>query len=405
MLTRRYADFAAAEDAVQEALLVAATRWPRDGVPERPRGWLIQTAERRLLDAWRSDMSRRRREEVAARHDVGADVQDADDTLTLLFLCCHPALTPASSIALTLRAVGGLTTAEVARAFLVPEPTMAQRISRAKQRIATSDEPFRMPTEDELPTRLASVLHVLYLVFNEGYAASAGQHLHRADLADEAIRMARLVHAAFPAHAEASGLLALMLLTDARRPARTDASGELVPLADQDRRRWDRAKVAEGTRLVDAVLADPADRPRDAGPVGEYVLQAAIAAVHDQAATAGDTDWRHILALYELLEQLTASPVVRINRAVAAAMVDGPAAGLAMLEEVDKALPSYHRTLTVRAHLLEMAGDQVAAREGYTEAAARATSLPERRYLAGRAAALRNAPPDADGSATPPGQR
>jgi RNA polymerase sigma factor (sigma-70 family) len=379
---RRYGDFDLAEDAVQEALIAAAMRWPRDGVPEEPRGWLIQTASRRLIDQWRSDRSRRDREQLASKQEPPApEASDQDDTLTVLFMCCHPALTPASAIALTLRAVGGLTTAEIGSAFLVDEATMAQRISRAKRRIKESGVPFRMPTPDERPARLRMVLHVLYLIFNEGYTSSAGRELHRAELSDEAIRMARIVHRLLPDDGEVAGLLALMLLIDARRPARTDDTGELVPLAEQDRTLWDRELIAEGTALLDDAMGKP--------PLGEYRIQAAIAAVHDRAARAEDTDWPQILALYGLLEQLTGNPVVTLNRAVAAGMAEGPVAGLAVLDSVDERLAGHYRLDAVRAHLLEMAGDTESAFEHYRAAAGRTTSLPEQRYLAMKAARLR----------------
>ena len=379
-LVRRFGDFDDAEDAVQEALLAAAQHWPRDGVPANPRAWLLQTAERRLVDVWRSEGSRRRREELVSREPPRGEVSARDDTLGLLFMCCHPALTPASAIALTLRAVGGLTTAEIARAFFVGEPTMAQRITRAKQRIEESGEPFRLPGREERAERLPAVLHVLYLIFNEGYAASGGDAVHRAELSREAIRLARLVHGLLPDDSEATGLLALMLLLDARRPARADAGGDLVPLSEQDRTLWDRALVAEGTALVERAVAQ--------GAVGEYQLQAAIAAVHDRARTAGETDWSQINALYGLLEQMTASPVVTLSRAVATAMADGPAAGLAVLDTVDGRLEATHRVDAVRAHLLELAGDTDAALALYRAAARRTTSLPEQRYLTRRAARL-----------------
>ena len=317
MLARRFGDFDAAEDAVQEALLAASVHWPREGIPAGARGWLIQTAERRLIDQWRSEQSRKHRETVAALQEPPRrEVPDEDDTLTVLFMCCHPALTPASAIALTLRAVGGLTTAEIAKAFMVDEATMAQRISRAKQRIRESEVPFRMPAGEELEASRRSVLHVLYLIFNEGYTSSTGRALLRAELSDEAIRLTRMVRRLLPDDGEVMGLLALMLLIDARRPARTDADGELIPLAEQDRTLWDRALIAEGIELVDLALAR--------GAVGEYQLQAAIAAVHDRAATAADTDWPQILALYGLLDQMTGNPIVTLNRAVAAAMAESP---------------------------------------------------------------------------------
>jgi RNA polymerase sigma factor (sigma-70 family) len=381
VLTRRFGDFDAAEDAVQEALLAAAEHWSPHGIPAEPRGWLIQTATRRLIDQRRSEQSRRRRETLTALQEPpSATVTDQDDTLAVLFMCCHPALTPASAIALTLRAVGGLTTAEIAHAFLVPEATMAQRISRAKQRIRSSGEPFRLPTREEQTTRLRAVLHVLYLIFNEGYARTAGPELHRAELSDEAIRLARMLHRMAPDDGEVTGLLALMLLTDARRSARTSASGEPIPLPEQDRTLWDRALIAEGDSLMSRALAQ--------GQVGEYQLQAAIAAVHDRAAHADDTDWPRILELYGLLEQLTGNPVVTLNRAVAAALAHGPSAGLALLEEVDERLAGHHRVDSVRAHLLEMTGDTEAALAHYRAAANRTTSLPEQRYLARQVARL-----------------
>ena len=380
-LVRRYGDFDSAEDAVQEALLAAAVRWPRDGVPEEPRGWLIQTATRRMIDQWRSERSRRSRESAAVQQEVPTpEVSDEDDTLIVLFMCCHPALTPASSIALTLRAVGGLTTAEIASAFLVSEATMAQRIARAKQRIQDSRLPFRMPTADERPASVRAVLHVLYLIFNEGYATSAGPELHRTELSEEAIRLTRMVQRMLPDDGEVAGLLALMLLIDARRPARTDAAGELVPLAEQHRTLWDQARIAEGLALLDSAMAK--------GAVGEYQLQAAIAAVHDRARRADETDWAQILALYGLLDQMTGNPVVTLNRAVAAAMAEGPAAGLAVLDTVGERLAGHYRLDAVRAHLLEMSGDTQGALEHYRAAASRTTSVPEQRYLQTRAARL-----------------
>jgi RNA polymerase sigma factor (sigma-70 family) len=382
-VARRYRNFDDAEDAVQEALLAAATQWPAEGVPDSPLGWLIVVASRRMTDRLRSEEARRRREGVAALRepaDGPPPMPGRDDSLMLFFLCCHPALSPASAIPLTLRAVGGLTTAEVARAFLVPEATMAQRISRAKARIKASGVPFLMPTGGEWGDRLRSVLHVLYLLFTEGYAASTGPHVARSELSAEAIRLTRMVHAPLPEDPEVAGLLALMLLNEARRPARTGPDGELVPLAEQDRAKWDQALVAEGVALVSAAL------PK--GKVGEYQLQAAIAAVHDEAASAEDTDWSQILALYGLLEQMTANPMVRLNRAVALAMVDGPAAGLRLLESLDEPLADHHRLDAVRAHLLEMSGDHKAAIVHYRTAAGRTTSVAERDYLTTRAARL-----------------
>ncbi len=380
-LARRYGDFDAAEDAVQEALLAAALHWPRDGVPTKPRGWLIQTAERRMIDQRRSERSRRQRESLALLRETSTpEVSDRDDTLTVLFMCCHPALTAASAIALTLRAVGGLTTAEIANAFLVDEATMAQRIARAKQRIKASGVPFAMPTGEEQAARLRTVLHVLYLIFNEGYASSTGWALHRTELSEEAIRLTRMLQRMLPDDGEVTGLLALMLLIDARRRARTNAAGELVPLAEQDRTLWDHARIAEGLALINRVVGK--------GAVGEYQLQAAIAAVHDRARQADDTDWRQILALYGLLEQMTGNPVVTLNRAVAAAMADGPSSGLALLDAVDERLAGHYRLDAVRAHLLEMAGDTEAALAHYRAAANHTTNLSEQRYLATRAARL-----------------
>jgi RNA polymerase sigma factor (sigma-70 family) len=382
-VARRYGDFDDAEDAVQEALLAAAMQWPSEGVPDNPTGWLFAVAARRMTDRLRREAARRRREVVVASRepaDGPPPMSDRDDSLTLLFLCCHPTLTPASAIPLTLRAVAGLTTAEIARAFLVPEATMAQRISRAKQRIEASGAPFVLPTDGEWAERLRSVLHVLYLVFTEGYAASTGARVAREELSSEAIRLTRMVHASLPDDPEVAGLLALMLLNEARRPARTGPDGELVPLAEQDRSRWDRVLIAEGVALVSEAL------PK--GAVGEYQLQAAIAAVHDEAATADKTDWPQILALYGLLEQMTGNPIVTLNRAVAAAMVDGPAVGLELLEGLDERLAGHHRLDAVRAHLLEMDGDPKAAIAHYRTAAGRTTSVAERDYLLMRAARL-----------------
>ena len=383
-VVRRTGDLDSAEDAVQEALLAAAVHWPREGVPESPRGWLVQAAMRRWTDALRSDRARRRREEEAALGEPppaeDGDADDRDDALVLLVMCCHPALTPASAIALTLRAVGGLTTAEIAAAFLVPEATMAQRISRAKRTVAASGEPFAMPAPAERPERMRSVLHVLYLVFNEGYAGTAGGDLLRPDLSAEAIRLTRMLRALLPDDGEVTGLLALMLLTDARRPARTGPAGELVPLADQDRTLWDRDLIAEGVALTVGMMSR--------GSVGQYGLQAAIAALHDGAATAEQTDWAQILALYGLLERMSDNPVVSLNRAVAAAMVEGPQAGLDLLEPLDERLAGHHRLDAVRGHLLDMLGDRAGAAAHYRAAARRTTSLPERDYLTLRAARL-----------------
>ncbi|HVV09443.1 RNA polymerase sigma factor [Amycolatopsis sp.] len=388
VLTRRYGVFDACEDAVQEALLAAAVQWPEEGVPSSPRAWLITVASRRLVDLTRSEEARRRREELVAAMDPleipGPDDRpsDDDDTLTLLFLCCHPELSASSQIALTLRAVGGLTTAEIARAFLVPEATMAQRISRAKQRIKKSGVSFRMPPSDKRAARLRVVLHVLYLIFNEGYAATSGDQLHRTDLTGEAIRLTRLAHALLPGEDELTGLLALMLLTDARRPARTDSRGFLVPLAEQDRTRWDQAEITEGTDLVASSLAH--------GELGEYQLQAAIAAVHAEASGMADTDWPQILVLYRILDRIAANPMITLNRAVALAMVEGPRAGLDLLDTVatDSRMAGHHRLEAARGHLLEMTGDIAAARECFRSAARRTPSIPERRYLEAQDARL-----------------
>jgi RNA polymerase sigma factor (sigma-70 family) len=404
-VTRRFGDFFAAEDAVQEALLAAATQWPEQGVPENPRGWLIHVAARRMTDHIRAELARRRRETAQPPLDsfgssfggaglvhknleasFGATSMNSeieqDDTLILLFMCCHPALTRPSAIALTLRAVGGLTTGEIASAFLVPETTMAQRISRAKQNIKKSGAPFRMPTDQERPERLGAVLHVLYLIFNEGYTSSSGPDLQRTDLSNEAIRLARAVRRLLPDDREVAGLLALMLLTDARRLARTGPDGELIPLAEQDRSRWDRQAISEGVALISDTLSK--------GSVGAYQLQAAIAAVHDEAARAEDTDWPQILALYSLLMRMSDNPMVTLNHAIAAAMVHGASAGLRLLEalDADDRIAGHHRLDAVRAHLFEMAGDHHAAITHYRQAASRTTSLPEQHYLTTKAARL-----------------
>jgi len=389
-VVRRFGDFAAAEDAVQDALVAAAIQWPREGMPNNPRGWLIQVALRRMTDQVRADSARRRRENASAEQaDLVVPSADAeyvterDDTLILLFMCCHASLTNASAIALTLRAIGGLTTAEIARAFLVPESTMAQRISRAKQTIKASGIPFSMPTADERDERLRAVLHVLYLIFNEGYTTSSGPDLQRSDLTREAIRLTRAVHRLLPNDAEVTGLLALMLLTDARRTARTGPDGELIPLTTQNRTLWDRRLIDEGITLVTASFAK--------GAVGPYQLQAAIAALHDEAPRAEDTDWPQILALYGLWMRMSDNPMVRLNHAVAAAMVHGPAEGLALLQplDTDSRLAGHHRLAAVRAHLLELAGDRDGAIAHYRTAAERTTSIPERNYLLTQAARLR----------------
>jgi RNA polymerase sigma factor (sigma-70 family) len=392
-LVRRYGNFELSEDAVQEALLAAAVQWPASGLPDNPRGWLITVASRRLLDQLRAESARRRREVTAAALEPGGDLAapspggepggQRDDTLTLLLLCCHPALSPPSQVALTLRAAGGLTTAQIARAFLVPEPTMAQRISRAKQRIKATAEPFSRPAEPERTQRLRVVLDVLYLIFNEGYTATSGPDLHRVQLTTEAIRLAREVHRMLPDDGEVAGLLALMLLTDARRPARTRPDGALIPLAEQDRSRWDSGAIADGVRLITAAMAR--------APLGPFQLQAAIAAVHAEATRAEDTDWPQIAALYKVLAGISPGPVVTLNRAVAVAMADGPQAGLDLLAtlDADERMTGHHRLDAVRAHLLEMAGQPAAAQAAYRRAALRTTSLPERRYLESRAARLR----------------
>jgi RNA polymerase sigma factor (sigma-70 family) len=383
VLARRYGDFDTSEDAVQEALLAAAVQWSADVVPDNPKGWLVTVASRRWIEQWRRDSARRRREETAATIVPAPEpVPAVDDTLILFLLCCHPSLTPVSQVALTLRAVGGLTTAEIARALLVPEATLAQRISRAKQRIKATGAEFRMPPEAERSERMAAVLHVLYLIFNEGYTASSGPALHRVELATEAIRLTRQLRQRLPEDGEVAGLLALMLLTDARRPARTRPDGALVPLAEQDRSRWDAEAIAEGTALVTETLATK--------PIGPYQLQAAIAAVHNEAPRLEDTDWPQILGLYDLLRNLAPGPMVTLNRIVAVAMVGGPQEGLRQLAaaEADPALAGHHRLAAVRAHLLEMAGDQEAARAQYRLAARLTLSIPERRYLESRAALL-----------------
>jgi RNA polymerase sigma factor (sigma-70 family) len=390
-VVRRFGHFDTAEDAVQEALVAASRQWPRDGVPDNPRGWLITVASRRLTDLLRSAQARQRREDTVARWTLpeqrlasAADrpVPDSDDTLILLFMCCHPSLSPASQIALTLRAVGGLSTAEVARAFLVPESTMTRRISRAKQRIKQSGLPFAMPPAAERSVRLGAVLHVLYLIFNEGYATTSGPNLQRAELSAEAIRLARMAYRLLPDDGEMTGLLALMLLTDARRPARAGPDGALIPMAEQDRSLWNADAIAEGVALISEAL------PK--GPTGPYQLQAAIAAVHDEAPTAEATDWPQILALYELLLQTSDNPVVALNHAVAFAMVHGAREGLELVAalEADQRIAGDHRLHAVRAHLLEMAGDHAAARDSYLTAARRTTSFPQQRYLNTRAARL-----------------
>jgi RNA polymerase sigma factor (sigma-70 family) len=387
-VARRFRDFSSAEDAAQEAMIAAFTQWPQEGVPDYPRSWLIQVACRRMTDHVRSEIARRERETAVAAEaeslptlEIEADM-DPDDTLILLFMCCHPALTPSSAIALTLRAVGGLTTAEIANAFLVPEATMAQRISRAKQTIKASGVPFRLPSPHERTERLPAVLHVLYLIFSEGYASSIGSHLQRLDLAREAIRLTRNTKTLLADNSEVAGLLALMLLTDARRAARTGPDEELIPLDKQDRTLWDRAEISEGIELLTAALSKAS--------VGLYQLQAAIAAVHDEAERVEDTDWPQILALYELLKRVAPSPVVTLNHAIAAAMVHGPAKGLELLRALDSdpRIAGHYRLDAVRAHLFEKMRDCEAAIKHYRIAAARTTSMPERTYLITQAARL-----------------
>jgi RNA polymerase sigma factor (sigma-70 family) len=388
-LVRHYGHFDLAEEAVQEALLSASQQWPEEGVPDNPKGWLIRVGSRRLMDLLRSETARRRREENAANLAApeefvapSPEIDDPggrDDTLTLLFLCCHPALSPASQIALTLRAVGGLSTAQIAAAFLVPETTMAQRISRAKRSIKQAGSTFEMPPEAERDARMGAVLHVLYLIFNEGYTASSGTNLHSAELTTEAIRLVHGVRRLLPDDGEVAGLLALMLLTDARRPARTDAEGGLIPLAEQDRSLWNKDAIEEGEALVSDALART--------QLGPYQVQAAIAAVHDTAERAEETDWPQIVALYQVLEQISDNPMVTLNHAVAVAMATGPKEGLAVLEplESDGRMADHHRLEAVRAHLLEMSGDLKGARESYLLAARRTTSVPERNYLQSKA--------------------
>jgi RNA polymerase sigma factor (sigma-70 family) len=388
-VVRRFRDFGACEDAVQEALLAAATQWPRAGVPDDPRAWLFRVATRRMTDHVRSEVARRRREEVtaslaedAAQAPDDGETRERDDSLALLFTCCHPALSTSSAIALTLRAVGGLSSAEIARAFLVPEATMAQRISRAKQSIQESNLPFELPSAQQSAQRLVAVMHVLYLIFNEGYTASSGSQLQRVDLSAEAIRLTRMLHELLPQNGEVQGLLALMLLTDARRDARSGPAGELIPLDQQDRSTWDRAAIAEGVALVSAALSK--------GSVGAYQLQAAIAALHDEAPSAAATDWPQILALYGLLQRMSDNPLVALNRAIATAMIHGPESGLRALDALagDPRLVGSHRLDAVRAHLLERAGRLAEAIVHYQRAATRTSSITERNYLLTQAARL-----------------
>jgi RNA polymerase sigma factor (sigma-70 family) len=379
-VVRRFGNFADSEDAVQEAMIDATRQWPTEGSPESPVGWLIAVASRRMTDKIRADSARRDREERLAVEPEPGPGAEADDTLALIFMCCRPELSPASAIALTLRAVGGLTTAEIAAAFLVPETTMGRRIARAKKTVAAADEPFGLPAPGERAERLRAVLGVLYLIFNEGYAASEGPDLARTELSGEAIHLTRIARLALPEEPEVGGLLALMLLSDARRPARTDGAGELVPLDEQDRSLWDAEAIAAGGRILAEEMAK--------GAVGPYQLQAAIGLAHDRARDAEDTEWAEILALYGLLEQVAPGPMVALNRAVTAAMVDGPEAGLELLAEVEPQLEGHHRVHAVRAHLLELAGDAEGARAEYGRAAELTASLPEQRYLTRRAARL-----------------
>jgi RNA polymerase sigma factor (sigma-70 family) len=389
VVARRHSDFSVAEDAVQEALIAAATQWPAQGIPKNPRGWLYHVALRRLTDHVRSEIARQRREEAVANEvwaewafvpppTAEVDVSE-DDTLALLFMCCHPSLTTPSAIALTLRAVGGLTTAEIAAAFLIPEATMAQRISRAKASIKASNIRFELPSEAERGERLAAVLHVLYLMYNEGYASSSGVVLQRTDLSNEAIRLARLLRALLPADGEVAGLLALLILTDARRAARAGPHGEIIPLDEQDRGLWDRAQIAEGLHLLDAALSH--------GTAGAYQLQAAIAAVHDRAPSSDATDWREIESLYDMLMRVSDNPMVALNRAIAVAMVRGPSASLAIIDalDADSRIAGHYRLDAVRGHLYERSGDFVRAVEHFRRAAERTASGPERDYLVGKA--------------------
>jgi RNA polymerase sigma factor (sigma-70 family) len=378
-VVRRYGHFDTAEDAVQEAMIAAASQWPRDGLPADPKAWLIAVTARRLTDLLRAEQARQRRENTWTL-PAAAPAEDADDTLILLFMCCHPALPPEQQIALTLRSVGGLTTREIARAFLVPEPTMAQRISRAKQRVKASGVPFRLPPDRT--SRLAAVLRVLYLVFTEGYASTAGPHAYRAELSTEATRLTRLVHRLVPRDGEVAGLLALMLLTDARRAARVGSDGALIPLEAQDRSLWRQDMIDEGTELVTAAMSS--------GPSGPYQLQAAIAALHDEAPTPADTDWPQIEALYGVLLEMAPNPMTALNHAVAVAMARGPAPALDLVSALaeDRRLASHHRLHAVRAHLLEMSGDLAGALTAYQQAAQLTRSLPEQRYLNTKAAAL-----------------
>ncbi len=392
VVARRSRDFSLAEDAVQEAMLAAFKQWPHEGTPANPGGWLIRVALRRMTDTVRSEIARRGRETAMTAEEEPASEpaemetdMDPEDTLVLLFMCCHPALRASSAIALTLRAVGGLTTGEIANAFMVPEATMAQRISRAKQSIKASKVPFRLPTPQERRERLPAVTRVLYLIFSEGYASSIGEHLQRLDLAQEAIRLTRGARSLLPQDAEIAGLLSLMLLTHARRAARTGPGDALIPLDKQDRSLWDRAEITEGTELLTLALSQ--------GAVGLYQIQAAIAAVHDEALRPEETDWPQILALYELHQRVAPGPMVTLNHAIAVAMVHGPERGLQHLQALDRdqRLAGHYRLDAVRGHLFEMLGDVDQAIQHYRAAATRTTSLPEQNYLILQAAHLEEA--------------
>lgn len=381
-LVRRFGHFDIAEDAVQDALLAAAQQWPTRGIPEHPRGWLIRVGYRRMIDQLRADQFRQRREYQLASQPAPASTDEpvADDSLTLLFLCCHPILSPVSQVALTLRAVGGLTTAEIAHAYGVTEVAMGQRISRAKQQIKSAGGRFVLPSAEDRENRLITVLQVLYLIFNEGYAATAGEQLHRVDLTTEAIRLTRLLHRLLPDEPEIAGLLSLMLLNDARRPARTTEAGDLVTMEHQQRDLWNKALTAEGIALITAAM-----HRRQVGP---YQLQAAIAALHNGAPNYAETDWPQIAALYAWLEQLTPTPPVRLSRAVAVAMAHGPRRGIALLDSLADDPLIRQRERAVRAHLLELDGDTQQAAELFREAATLTDNLAERRYLEGRAQQL-----------------